>query len=410
VDGSVNTQTKGLVRVVVGRPERETPGQGLVSASSRPEARAAVGVAIADLALHQEVLDLLERDLRVRVIGSAPDAERADRLVSAEAPDALILCPEVLRAGLRDDAPWTRDGEPDLLIVAEEMTVPVLRDAIDAGATGVFAWPEERGDLVPSVVRVSATRAAAERPRGTVVAVLGARGGVGATFVATHLAAAFADRGLRAALADLDEDFADLTAALGLGADRPTRTVEDLLPVAEELSPEHVDQALVDHARGFRVLLAPYAARPEAPRLAAVVRASTALLALANDVVVLHLPRSLGEVTASSVRIADRIVVVSSLDLFSLHRARRVVDALGLAETPGRCLVAINRPTRSVLRPADVEDLLAIRPSLTIRVDAAVPRMQDRGELLSRTARGAGRDVRRLAELLVPPGTERADG
>jgi pilus assembly protein CpaE len=285
----------------------------------------------------------------------------------------------------------------------------VLRDAIDAGASGVFAWPEERADVVAGIVRLSAGRDAADRPRGTVVAVLGARGGVGATFVAAHLAAAFADRGLGVTLADLDEDYADLTAALGLGADRPVRTVEDLLPVAEELSPEHVEQALVDHERGFRVLLAPHAARPDAPRLAGVVRAATALLALANEVVVLHLPRSLGDVTASATRIADRIVVVSSLDLFSLHRARRVVDALGLADPPARCLVVLNRPTRSVLRPADVEDLLGIPPALTIRVDGAVPRTQDRGELLPRSARGAARDVRRLAELLVPAG-ERVDG
>ncbi len=407
MDGTVNTQTKGLVRVTVGASEEVAPHVRLDGRSATPGPRAGVAVAIADLALHQEVLDLLERDPRVRVLGSAPDAERVDRLLAAEAPDVLVLCPETLRAGRRADAGWTRDGEPGVLVIAEEMTVPVLRDAIDAGASGVFGWPEERADLVASIVHLSAARAAAERPRGTVVAVLGARGGVGATFVATHLAAVFADRGLSAALADLDEDFADLTAALGVG-DRPTRTVEDLLPVAEELSPEHVEQALVEHERGFRVLLAPHAARPEAPRLAAVVRASTALLALANEVVVLHLPRSLGEVTAASVRIADRVVVVSSLDLFSLHRARRVVDALGLADPPERCLLALNRSSRSVLRPADVEDLLGMRPALTIRVDGAVPRMQDRGELLPRTARGAARDIRRLAELLVPHAMERA--
>jgi pilus assembly protein CpaE len=410
MDGTVKSQSRSLLRVPIAQSQADSPMARTNGRSVTAGPRAGVAVAIADLALHQEVLDLLERDQRVRVLGSAPDAERVDRLLSAEAPEVLVLCPETLRAGLRTEARWTRDEEPGLLVIAEEMTVPVLRDAIDAGASGVFAWPEERGDLVTSIVRASAVRAAAERPRGKVVAVLGARGGVGATFVATHLAAAFADRGLRVALADLDEDFADLTAALGLGGDRPTRTVEDLLPVAEELSPEHVEQALVEHDRGFKVLLAPHVARPEAPRLGSVARASTALLALANEVVVLHLPRSLGEVTASSVRLADRVVVVSSLDLFSLHRARRVVDALGLSDPPDRCLVVLNRPARSVLRPADVEDLLGMRPSLTIRAHGAVPRTQDRGELLPGTARGAARDVRRLAGLLVPRLEERTDG
>src|SRR5207302_695262 len=89
------------------------------------------------------------------------------------------------------------------------------------------------------------------------VAVLGSRGGAGTTFLATQLAASFATRGIATAIADLDVVCSDLTAALGIPADQPVRTVADLLPVADELTAEHLEQVLFRHAAGFSALLAP---------------------------------------------------------------------------------------------------------------------------------------------------------
>ena len=77
------------------------------------------------------------------------------------------------------------------------------------------------------------------------------------TFVATQLAAALADREVRCALVDLQAGFADLTTALGVGAEEHARTVADLLPVMDELTPAHVLNVLHRHHAGFAVLLAP---------------------------------------------------------------------------------------------------------------------------------------------------------
>src|SRR5207302_1230501 len=104
-------------------------------------------------------------------------------VVARERPDAVIGSPEVVPPGSLNGSAY--------LAVATEESVRTLRVAVDAGARGFFVWPEERAALAAAATRTALPSNPAGR-RGNVVAVYGARGGVGTTFVATHLAAAFA--------------------------------------------------------------------------------------------------------------------------------------------------------------------------------------------------------------------------
>jgi Flp pilus assembly CpaE family ATPase len=361
---------------------------------------ARVVIGIRDVAFHHEVLDFLDRKPRIEISGAVTDPARFMRLASGGHADVALMCPAVAReAGRRRSS--GDDPGPVGLVVAEEMTVPALRDAIEAGAEGVFSWPEERDELVD---RISSARSleVTGRPagRGRVFAVLGSRGGVGATFVATHLAASFADRGLRTTLVDLDETFSDLRPALGLPADEQVRTVTDLAAVAEELDPEHIEDVLHRHARGFSVLFGP-AADNRGERHGAGYPAVIALLAVTRDVVVLHVPRSTDEVVRAALPMADDVVLVSTLDLFSVYGARRAMEVFGLADSSGRCHLVLNSLGRPPLSPADIEHATGIRPAVRFRYDAGVGRAQQRGELLSARRRGAGRAVRRLASMLI---------
>ena len=103
--------------------------------------RCRVVVGIAGIAFHQEVLDLLGRDPRLEVVGSVSHGDRLGAALAGRGADALVLCP-TFAAALAALLPEDR---PAVLMAAEEMTVPVLRLAIDVGAHGAFLWPEERG-------------------------------------------------------------------------------------------------------------------------------------------------------------------------------------------------------------------------------------------------------------------------
>ena len=388
-----------------GRPEKEGEGVEVQEEGMRAPTlvhaprvrRARVLIAINDLGFHQEVLDFLERDPRADVVGAVARPDALFQLESRTGPDVTVVCP-VLAREIRHPAASSRTR--NLLIVGEEMTVPLLRDAIDAGAKGVFAWPEERDDLARTIAALPAGRDVESPSRGRVVAVFGPRGGSGTTFLASHLAAALADRGTSCVLVDLDACYADVTIALGIDASQDVRTVADLVPVASELGPDHVEDAVFRHARGFAALLAPPEPTQDIPP--ALYGGAVALLALTYDVVVLHTPRCLDEAVRTGLGMADEILVVVSPDLFSLYSARRALAALGALGSAPACRVVINPLERGEMGFGLIERILGVRPVAAVRFDRAVGRAQERGELLRARSHPAWRDVRTLAELSVP--------
>jgi hypothetical protein len=105
-------------------------------------------LAVRDLAFHQEVLDFLERDPRIDVVGAVAQTEGFFRAERATSPEVIVACP-ILTRDVRHPAGSGRTRH--LLVVGEEMTVTLLRDAIDSGARGVFAWPDERADLATTI-------------------------------------------------------------------------------------------------------------------------------------------------------------------------------------------------------------------------------------------------------------------
>lgn len=366
----------------------------------QPRSRRRVLLGIRDVAFHQEVLDHLERDSRLEVVGAVSGPGALLQGMRALDPDATVACPVMVRE-FRHPAVGPADN---LMVVAEEMTVPVLREAIDKGARGVFAWPEERADLVEEISGIG-TRSMGAPTRGRVIAVYGSRGGTGTTFVATQLAASFADRGDRCVLIDLDSGFADVTIALGI--DPQARTIASLAPVVDELEPEHLEDALFRHSRGFWVLLAPQDPGSAVPLPPGLYPAAIALLAGAFEVVVLHVPRGFEPLTMAAVGMADEVVLLVSPDLFSLHSAARAVQAFDMSDQPGRCRVLLNPAIRNQVGPREVERVLGIAPFGGVRFDPAVARAQARGRLLPPRGGRAAKDLRMLAARLLPrpPGT-----
>src|SRR5690606_7616894 len=90
--------------------------------------------------------------------------------------------------------------------------------------------------------------------RGRVVAIAGAKGGVGTTTVATQLALQFQrhDPERRVCLIDMDLQTGDVRAYLDL---THRRSITDLVEVAYELNTGHLDDAMFHHETGLRVLL-----------------------------------------------------------------------------------------------------------------------------------------------------------
>ena len=165
----------------------------------------------------EEVLHFLDRSGLARVVATAADDRQLAEAVRQLEPDVVVAEPALTA----DHVP----GAVPLLALATRESVATLRGAIRAGAQGFFVWPDDRDELLLHVASMGSARRVPER-LATVIAVHAARGGAGCTFVATHLAQAFAVAGSACILIDCDLAFGDVTHALGAaGRDQHTMAI-----------------------------------------------------------------------------------------------------------------------------------------------------------------------------------------
>jgi Flp pilus assembly CpaE family ATPase len=260
----------------------------------------------------EEVMHFLDRTGHARVVATAIDDRQLEAAVRQLDPDAVVAQPSLVDpAMMRGHA---------LLAIDTRESVASLRAAIRAGASGFFLWPADREALAGAAAATVMAPLLQPR-RAAVFAVHGARGGAGATFVATHLCAAFARRSSDCVLIDVDPLYGDVASALGAPT-QDVHTMADLLPLGDQVSAEHLNEALWSHGDGFRVLLPP--APEEAGSVRADdVRAMSRAAASSADVVVLHLPRSLDALARAGIEGADRVIEVLSLDVLSFRAATR---------------------------------------------------------------------------------------
>jgi pilus assembly protein CpaE len=346
---------------------------------------ARVVLAVDEHEVAEEVMHFLDRAGGAQVVATAADERQLAEAVRQLEPDAVVASPSLLRRG-------TPVGRA-LLAVDTRESVGSLRTAIRAGAQGFYLWPHERDELAAALRRTAV--AASNADGGRLIAVIGSRGGAGTTFLATHLAAAFARRRRDCVLIDLDVQFDDIAAALGIPIDEPVPTLTDLLADEGVVSMERRPWT---HPAGFRVIPGSNGGGPieiDADDAAAVVDAT----ARASDVVVAHMPRAVSPVARAIVARAEEVVVVLTLEVASFRAARRTVAAFDVEE---RCRFVVNRAQRADIAVADVQRVFGRRALGVVPASSQVRGAQDRGALLPPRGR-VTRAVDRIAAALTEP-------
>ena len=335
----------------------------------------------------EEVMHFLDRSGRARVVATAGDDRQLAEAVRQLEPDAIVAAPAMLGG---------RTGAGVVLALDIRESVTSLRTAIRAGAAGYFLWPKEREDLL-GAASAAVRRSRETARRGMVMAVHGSRGGVGVTFVATHLTAAFARRG-SAVLIDADPVFGDVAQAMGApaGDAEPIHTFADVASLGEDLGPEQLKGALWRHASEVDVLLPP--SPEEAGRLGPEeLRLVMDAAAQSADFVVVHLPRALTPMTIVGADHAGRLLEVLTLDVVSFRATTRALEAFSPLHLEGRVAFVVNRAARSEVTPGDVRRVFGEPALAVLPQDSAVRSAQERGRLLPER----GRMARRFERLAV---------
>ena len=208
------------------------------------------------------------------------------------------------------------------------------QDILDLIRHGAREYVEQDNlpDVLPDLVARLAQTGAVVYRRGRLVAVTGAVPGAGVTTVAANLAFALGQKYPgRVALAEVGTGVPELALALDL---TPRYTVADLAANADRLDAAIMEQALVTHDAGVRILAHKAETLHAAPLPRAVMRQTLLLLQALHEFVVLDLGHTVDDALLEALTLAETILVLTRLDVPGVRLTRRFVRQLAELGVP----------------------------------------------------------------------------
>lgn len=285
-------------------------------------------------------------------------------------PDLLIvdtdLKGEQLREGLRRLADIIARGVR-VIVIGGVNDIRLLHEMNEFGVSEYIVAPAAAEDLVGSICALYH-----DGDTSRVIAVVGARGGVGASTVAHNLAWCIAERfDGRTALMDLDLPFG--TAGFNFHLS-PNHSVSALLDAPGE--DEAFDRAVAAHTKRLSVLAAPVSLSAGQSLNAATFAEALSRVRRASQFVVLDLPHLWCDWVKHALVAADEVIVVAGPDLASLRNAdnmmRMLRPARGAVSAPMVALSMVGVPKRPEIAHKDFSEALNTDPVATFPFEPEV--------------------------------------
>jgi pilus assembly protein CpaE len=229
-------------------------------------------------------------------------------------------------------AQFLADQQPNRHFVAAGpvLAPELLMQAMRAGITEYLPKPVTREALVPALERVQrklgvATTGSAREP-GQVMTFFSAKGGSGATTVATNLAIHLQQlTGKKVLLVDLDLELGEIALFLGV---QPRFNLVDLVRNFHRMDAELLASYIEQHKSGVHLLSAPYHPEKVESVSGEQIRSILHFLREHYDYVVVDTPKTFTPATLTAFEQADQIYLVSNVDLPSLRNIKRCLPLL----------------------------------------------------------------------------------
>jgi pilus assembly protein CpaE len=293
------------------------------------------------------VCDDATRGVVAAVLGARGDADIVDGgAAAARAFIAATAPPRLLVIDLGDSADPLADidaladvclaGTPVVALGAVN-DIALFRALTDLGVADYLVKPVAAGALAAAIDR--ATAGAAPTGQARVVALIGARGGVGTTTLALASAWLLQSQA-RVTLLDLDLHFGGAALALDIA---PAAGLCDLLGAPDRLDALLVDSAQRAIAPGLALLAAEAGLEGDAIVDPAGLAALLAALGGGSDIVIVDVPRRLDGATRLLLRTADCVGIVTDFGLAGLRDTGRLMTLITGLRAGARPLVIANR-------------------------------------------------------------------
>lgn len=269
------------------------------------------------------------------------EAVRLGPLLSAESPYAQLVA-------------YSTRSDPDR-----------IRAAMRAGYREYVVLPEDAAQLRRALHEATETAAFAE-DRGEIIAVCGAKGGVGSTSIAINVAAELCPV-YRVVVADLDFSMGDVSSFLDL---QPPSHIHNVIHSLDRLDERLLTGSVAVHPSKVHILAQPREVETEEVKGEAILRLLT-VCARAYQYVILDCGCRLDEATLTATTAADQVFLVCTPTVPSVKNAWRrlhLFERLGMDK--GRIRLIVNKiDRRAGLKPRDIETNLGLKIAGTIVSD-----------------------------------------
>jgi pilus assembly protein CpaE len=359
-----------------------------------------------------QTVDVL-RDAPYAVIGEAGYGAEATSLVAETQPEVvLIAVSEPVENGLQtiESLAETYPGTP-LVTYSQINDMQTIRRVMKAGVRDMLPQPLQRDELMASMDSIEPSSReqlddAATPPvqprreqTGKVLTVFGAKGGIGKSTIATNLGSVIArDTDCSVLVMDMDTRFGDIAIMLDI---EPQFTIADLALSSGSLDRDTFMRALMEHESGARILAAPKHPSEWGNVSAEQMQEIVKFGARHFDYVILDTPGTFNDIVATSIELADRVLVVSSLDMASIKDTVHMLDLLEAEGFPEeRLLLVINQVNRATtVKPADVPRIVHKDVFWSIPYDEQVLLANSIGQpiVIAKPKSGAAKQLRGLA-------------
>jgi pilus assembly protein CpaE len=258
------------------------------------------------------------------------------------------------------------DAESRVIVIGRVNDVGHYRELTRRGISDYLIAPVTPIDIVRSVCSLFSVPEA--KPVGRIIAVTGAKGGVGASTIAHNIAWAISnDMVLDAVVTDLDLAFG--TAGLDYNQD-PSQSIADAVFAPDRVDTAFVDRLLTKCTDRLSLLAAPATLDRVYDFGIEAFDAIFDSLRANVPCVVLDVPHQWTGWTKRALVGADEILIAAAPDLANLRNAKNLMDLLRTARPndrpPHYCLNQVGVPKRPEIKAPDFAKALEAKPVATI--------------------------------------------
>ncbi|MEW6606592.1 MAG: AAA family ATPase [bacterium] len=320
---------------------------------------------------------LILGDKDLQIVGEADSFRDIETLATKFSPDIILLSTNIEGLNASCGIARTFPGSSVITLSDRSLTPDELKKAMLSGVRSFLVHPIDQLELHKVIIEIFElnnqrrekieTTAVTPTPivKSKIIAVFGAKGGVGRTLLSTNLAVCMAEslhpQNKKVALIDLDLQFGDVAIMLNLS---PTKTITGLTKEINELG-EIDDELLESYLIKYRDKLAilPAPLTPEEADLVSGEHIEKILKLIRNKYhyTIIDCSRILSESILVALTSADIIILLLTLDIPTIKNAKLSLEIMEKLGFMPKVKLVLNRAnTKMGISMKEVKEALSV--------------------------------------------------